>query len=177
MEPRCSRLREKSLHHQHGTAAIELGILIVPLLLMLFGVTEFGRAIYQYNTLAKSVRDASRYLSLLDAGDQDTDLNGTPDSYNNAKCLAVYGNIGCTGATLLPGLTKNMVKICDADTILDCPGVQHAGVLTGEGSVNLVTVKITGYEFHSLVNFSIGDLTIGAPDITFDPIFNTMRQS
>jgi len=152
---------------QRGVAAVEFAILIVPLLLMLFGVTEYGRAIYQYNTLSKSVRDATRYLTTVSPG------NG----HTEAKNIVVCGHINCGGiSALAPNLNQGMVKICDATTIADCPGVPHSAVPTGISSVNLVTVKIVDYEFKTLMNFSIGGVTIGAPNITFDSIYNTMRQ-
>ena len=48
---------------QQGAAAVELGFLLIPLVLLAFGVSEYGRAVYQYNTLVKASRDAARYLS------------------------------------------------------------------------------------------------------------------
>jgi Flp pilus assembly protein TadG len=156
--------RMLKLRFHRGVATIEFSLLIIPLLLMLFGVTEYGRAIYQYNTLVKSVRDATRYLSTLNAG------NGWPE----AKCLAVYGNTACSGSPLAPGLTTGMVSICDA-SVSSCQAT-HLSQETGTGTINLVTVTISGYQFHSLFNFPIGDVTAGAPDITYHPIHNTMRQ-
>lgn len=148
---------------QRGAAAVEFAILIVPLLLMLFGVTEYGRAIYQYNTLVKSVRDATRYLSAVAPG----------SGHAAARCLAVYGNSNCTGSPLAPGLTTGMVGICDAT---NCAAT-HNSQPTGSGTANLVTVTVNGYTFQTLLNFSMSGLTIGAPDITYDPIQNTMRQA
>lgn len=149
--------------HQRGVAAVEFGILIIPLTLMLFGLTEYGRAIYQYNTLVKATRDATRYLTTVAPG------NG----WAEARCLARYGNTACTGDALAPGLTADKVVICDAT---NCTGT-HALVQTGSGAVNLVTVTISGYKFESLINFPVAGLSIGAPDITFGGISNTMRQA
>ena len=42
---------------------------MIPLTVLAFGITEYGRAIFQYNTLVKSVRDASRYVSQHAPGD------------------------------------------------------------------------------------------------------------
>lgn len=154
---------------QRGAAAVEFAILIVPLLLMLFGVTEYGRAIYQYNTLVKSVRDASRYLSAVAPG------NG----HAVAKCLAIYGTTNCTGSPVVKDLAaqvqsgKARIVICDAG---NCPST-HNSQPTGSGTANLVTVTITGYTFQTPLNFTMSGLTIGAPDITYDPIQNTMRQA
>lgn len=149
--------------YQRGVAAVEFGLLIIPLTLMLFGLTEYGRAIYQYNTLAKATRDATRYLTTVAPG------NG----WTEASCLARHGNTTCSGDPLAPGLTADKVVICDAT---NCAGT-HALVPTGSVAVNLVTVTISGYEFKSLINFPVAGLSIGAPDITFDDISNTMRQA
>ena len=46
-----------------GTAAIELALLLPILLLLTLVTTEFGRAILEYNTVVKSVRNATRYLA------------------------------------------------------------------------------------------------------------------
>lgn len=148
---------------QRGVAAVEFGILVIPLLVMLLGLTEYGRAIYQYNTLAKAVRDATRLLTTVAPG------NG----WSEATCLAVHGNFDCSGNVLVPGLTTSMVSICDAS---NCQG-SHALVQTGLGAVNLVTVEIQGFQFQSLFNFELAGLTMGAPNITFGPIGNTMRQA
>ena len=150
---------------QKGAATIEFSFLIAPLLLMLFGVTEYGRAIYQYNTLVKSVRDATRYLSTVQAG----------SGYAVAQCLAVYGTSNCSGSPLAPGLTTDMVSICDA-SISSCQAT-HQSQTTGSGTVNLVTVTVSGYQFHSLINFPLGDVTVGAPNLTYNSIRNTMRQA
>lgn len=149
-------------YRQKGIAAIEFAILVPVMLLIVFGITEFGRAFYQYNTLAKSARDGVRYLSMRAPG----------GGHDIATCLAVYGNQTCTGQELVPGLSTSMVSICDA---LSCPGT-HSAVSTGSGVVNLVTLNITGFQFVSVANFQIGSLTIGAGDMTFGPISATMRQ-
>lgn len=149
--------------HQRGVAAVEFAILIIPLTLMLFGLSEYGRAIYQYNTLVKATRDATRYLTTVAPG----------DGWTQARCLARHGNPTCTGPLLAPDLTDDKVLICDAT---NCSAT-HALVSTGSGAVNLVTVIITGYQFQSVINFPLGGLSVGAPDITFGDISNTMRQA
>jgi Flp pilus assembly protein TadG len=149
--------------HQRGVAAVEFGFLIIPLTLMLFGLTEYGRAIYQYNTLVKATRDATRYLTTVAPG------NG----WGAASCLARYGNTTCSGPLLASDLTADMVEICDATNCTATHAVQD----TGQGSVNLVTVTISGYQFQSLINFPVGGLSVGAPNITFGNISNTMRQA
>jgi Flp pilus assembly protein TadG len=140
-----------------GVAAVELGITMIPLLALTFGVTEYGRAIYTYNAIGKSARDAARYLT--------APASGSLDPEADARNLVVYGNAQGTGAALAPGLTTGMVDICNATS---CPGT-HAGVATGSGVVNLVTVSITGYVYTSVVTY------VAPATLNFNTISVTMR--
>lgn len=49
--------------NQSGVAAVEFAIVIIPLLLIVAGIIEFGRTFWYYDTLVKSTRDAARLLS------------------------------------------------------------------------------------------------------------------
>lgn len=149
-----------SLRKQQGVALIEFGITLSVLIAIVFGVTEFGRAIYQYDTLAKAARDAARYLS--------TKAPGDTFALGEAICLTVHGKPTCTGDTLAPGLTAAMVNICDA---VSCPATHQA-----QGSapvINLVTLTIGGannpFIFNTVVPFIV-------PNIPFGMISVTMKQ-
>ncbi len=41
-----------------GVAAVEFALVLIPLIVLATGVAEFGRAIYQYETLTKATRNA-----------------------------------------------------------------------------------------------------------------------
>ena len=153
----ASRLdRQPPRRRSRGVAAVELALLITPMVLMMFGATEFGRAIYTYNTLDKTVRDAARHLSQHGPGDTAIQAE--------ARCLAVYGNTTCAGTALAPGLTVGAVNLCDAQS---CPG-SHAAQATGSGVVNLVSVTVVNYAYSSLVQFVM-------PSLNFNDISATMR--
>ncbi len=141
---------------RQGVAAVEFAILALPMVLMAFGATEYGRAIYTYNTLDKTVRDAARHLSQHGPGDATIQAQ--------ARCLAVYGNTDCTGTALAPGLTTAAVNLCDAQSCVDT----HAAQATGSGAVNLVSVSISNYRYTSVVEFVM-------PSLNFNNIAATMR--
>jgi Flp pilus assembly protein TadG len=147
----------RSRRFAQGAAAVELGLLLVPLLTLTFGVTEYGRAIYTYNALEKATRDAARHLT--------STVASNPNPKGEARNLVVYGNIAGTGAPLAPDLTTGMVTICDATA---CPGT-HASVPTGSGVVNLVTVSVTGYVYNSIVTY------VAPATLNFNNISTTMR--
>ena len=48
---------------QRGAAAVEFALVIIPLLMIVAGIIEFGRTFWYYDALAKSTRDAARYVS------------------------------------------------------------------------------------------------------------------
>lgn len=135
---------------QSGVAIIEFA-LVVPLLLMLSFITvEFGRAMHQYNTLAKSVRDAARYLSTVEPNTHMTE----------ARNLVMYGTTTAGSTPLVHGLTASHVPN---------PTWQTAGSLP---LINTVTVQVTGYTFQPMFTAPFG-LTF--PAMQFTPIRATMR--
>lgn len=160
-------------HRQRGAAIVEFAILLVPMLMLGFGMAEYGRAIYHYNTTVKSVRSAVRVLAQHNPSDASYGTWVT-----QAKCLAVYGNYTCTGSPLAPGLAVSNVKVCDRVSWSECSDAaqsQYNNVPTGLGTINLVEVRISGYQFAfiglPLINIPIGN------SVTFGPVEAVMRQT
>lgn len=147
--PRFSTARRVAMR---GAATVEFAFLLIPLLLLGFGGAEYGRALYQYNTLVKSVRDSARYLSQYNPADANYPLAA-------AKNLAVYGDTSNTGTPLAPGLNTAMVNITNATSTAN----------------PLLTVTITGYKFNFVIN-PANYFTSGVNIINFNDIHATMRQ-
>jgi Flp pilus assembly protein TadG len=135
---------------QEGVALVEFALILPFLLLLSITAAEFGRAIWQYNTLTKSARDAVRYLSIQTPGTKITE----------ARNLMVYGNTAGTGTPLALGLSTSHVPD---------PTWQTAGA---NPVINTVTVRIQGYTFNSMFTTVFG-LPFGS--ITFSNISATMR--
>lgn len=137
-------------NRQNGVALVEFALVLPLLLVLSFIVTEYSRALYQYNTITKSVRDAARYLSIQ-----------TPGTKNNeAKNLVVYGNLTGVGSPLAIGL--NLLQVPN-------PAWQLAGT---SPVINTVTVRVTGYTFRPLIASAFG-LNFG--NIAYADISATMR--
>jgi hypothetical protein len=135
---------------QRGVAVVELALVIPMLMLLMLIVTELGRAVMQYNTLAKSVRDGARYLTMQ--------LPGT--KLTEARNLVVYGNTAGTGSPLVPGLTTTHVPD---------PTWQMAGALP---EINTVTVRVSGFSFSPMMASAFG---VSFGPFTFADIVVTMR--
>jgi len=64
MKTIISNIKDKlNRANQRGAAAIEFALLLIPLMMIVTGIIEFGRAFWYYDALAKSTRDAARFLS------------------------------------------------------------------------------------------------------------------
>ncbi|PTB20240.1 pilus assembly protein TadG [Trinickia symbiotica] len=177
---RHARLRRRD--RARGAAMVEFAIFLVPLIMLAMGVAEFGRAIWQYEALTKSTRDAARYLS--------TYLPNDPAyPVASAKCLVVYGSTSCPSGQATPlvsGLTTSMVVICDAVNSAGCQDstdpAQFSNVPTYDttngasggtqsGSINLVEVKVEGFPYTQIEPF----FKLPTP-FNFNNILTVMRQ-
>lgn len=146
---------------QKGVAAIELAFVLPLMLILAFGITELGRALYQYNGLVKATRGAVRYLAQQDLANADLGL-----VHQKTQNIAVCGNENCSGLpSLVTGLSTSLVKVCDYATSTCEP--THKSVETGQGTVDMASVAIEGFAFKSIV-------TLVIPDMTFAPIKTTM---
>ena len=139
---------------QTGVALVEFALILPLLLILTFVTTEYSRALFQYNILTKSVRDAARYLSVYDSTDT--------LKHAIAKNLVVYGKPSVTesDSPLVIGLSTSLVPD---------PVWQEAGTAP---VINTVTIRITGYVFQPLFTSAFG-LNFG--NISYADISATMR--
>lgn len=107
------RAGQKQCGRQRGVATVEFAITLPLLMLVLLATAEVGRALFQYNTLTKALRDSARYVSGARPGTTGV-FNLTAEIRDAAQKLAVYGNAAGAGATLLPGLTPSDVTVVDS---------------------------------------------------------------
>lgn len=150
-------MKQPSRRTQQGVALVELALIIPMLLLLTFITTEFGRAMYEYNAVVKSTRDAVRYLSVQTPGTKITE----------ARNLVVYGNTAGTGSPLARGLSLANVP---AGT---CCTWQSAGAAP---IITTVTIRVTGYTFHSMFPSVFGVVFANASgNIAFSDITASMR--
>jgi hypothetical protein len=137
---------------QRGVAILEFALILPILIILLFMVTEFGRALMNYDAVTKSVRQAARYLSIQAPGTKLTE----------ARNLVVYGNTAGSGSPIVPGLSLTNVP----DPTWDATGSLP--------EINVVTVTVTGYIFTPLITTAFG-LDFGP--ITFNDISAKMRSA
>lgn len=95
---------------QRGAAMVEFAMVLPILIMLLFGITELGRALYQQSNLYKAVTSGARYMARTNATLDETNCSITDDwadDTDDAVNLIIYGNIAGTGTPLLPHLDSN----------------------------------------------------------------------
>ncbi len=135
---------------QRGVALLEFAFVLPLLLVLSLLCAELGRAVYRYNTTAKAVRNAVRYLSVHAPGTHVAE----------ARNLLLYGNVAGTGALLDPALAAANVP---------APTWQAAG---SAPLINTVTIRVTGYQFRPMIGNMFG---ARFTTVTFNDISATMR--
>jgi Flp pilus assembly protein TadG len=136
---------------ESGTASIET-IIVLPIALSLMaGGVEFGQIWSEYGTIAKSVRDSTRYLARLKY-DAICDWGLT-----NAKNMAVYGSINGT-TPVISNFSTNDVTLVTPDCGAAPAGgysvemrasVSYTGtMLSVIGLDNTFTITVTHEEPH-----------------------------
>ncbi|MFZ3186580.1 MAG: TadE/TadG family type IV pilus assembly protein [Pseudomonas sp.] len=96
---------------QRGVAMVEFAITLPLLLLMLLAIGEFGRMLYQYNSLLQASRDASRYAASAVWSSGGTEPG--EGLKTQIKNVAVYGVPSSQAGfpPVVPGLTPANVQV------------------------------------------------------------------
>jgi len=135
---------------QSGSTLVEFAIGATVFLTVMFGVIEFGRALWTHNALADAARRAARYAVNQPAsnppGVKTTGLNVGP-SVTAIRNVAVYGDPAGGSKPLVNELTPANLN------------VQYTDFGVGQGTV---AVTITNYQFQFVV--PIVGTTIQMPD-------------
>jgi len=122
---------------QNGVAAVEMAIILIPLLIIVAGLVEFGRTFWYYDALAKATRDGARLMSMADK-----DI--IADKKGDTEDLVVYA-AGIDGAKVSPTLTS-------ANVLVQCLNASYVsqGCTNGTAPIH-VRVSIVNF------NVDIGD--------------------
>jgi Flp pilus assembly protein TadG len=140
--------------HQQGVALVEFALILPLLLILTFTTTEFGRALYEYDSVTKSVRDAARYLT--------TQTPGSAAAQTAAQNLVIYGY------TAPPSGSPPLARGLSAATVTSTWGSAGSAPV-----INTVEVRVSNYQFQSIFTTVFG-LSFGT--VTFSDITAAMRK-
>lgn len=140
---------------QAGLAAIEFAFILPALLILGFVVIDFGRVLFQYDTLTKSTRDATRYLAAVvrpPAAAFATDANYQA-AVNNARNLALCGTIAACGSdALVSGLTPSNITV---DYPASVGNITYVRIFVSNYSTSYLTTALGGLGTKNLGTISV----------------------
>lgn len=129
-----------------GIAAVEFAIILPLLVLMLFGTIEIGRMLFDYQAASKSVRDATRYLTRIDASLLGLacpgSINGAAAAVIEAKNLAMRGTVDTTKPFLL-GYWTDPNSISVSVNCIDNSSAIYQGFFADVTEIPNITVNAT----------------------------------
>ncbi len=137
---------QDTMNDQRGQALVEMAFTLLVFLFLTFGITEFARALYTYNTIVHYTRAAARWAVVhpYDAG-----------NVAKAQNIVLYGDPDISsGNPLLNGLTRVMIEVPAPVTIEEEPS-SHIPLS------QKISVIVRNYQFRFLVPI--------APNITIPP--------
>jgi len=144
------RFNRLNLGGERGQSLVEMALVSLLFLFLLFGILEFGRALWTYNTIVNGTRAGARWGVVNLAND------GDATNKDRVRNIVIYGYPDiASGAKLVPGLTPAMITVSVVPLDTD----------SGGSAINQkVSVSVSGYQFRFLIPL--------APSLTI-PAFET----
>ena len=137
---------------QRGQTLVEFALVVMMFLVVMFGLIEFARALWTWNTIVQATRAGARFAVVE-----------TPNPSNDdaIKNYVVYLNSAGTGDPVLPGLTTSNVTVSFRKIVLGT-GAYDTAPLPSKFQADVVQVSITGYNFNFVVPIFGTSITLPA---------------
>lgn len=142
-----------------GAAMVEFAIVAWVFFLLLFGVIEFARLLFTFNTLTEMARRGARVAAVC------------PPNHPSIRRVAIYGNplAGTTG-TILPNLTTANIQVRYLDAsdtplinltypIPATPSTTYKNEWDALNAGGSVEVSIVGYSHQLIIPINLGPIT------------------
>lgn len=133
------------LCRQRGVTTVEFAVVSTVLFMVLFGVIEFGRALFVANALVEATRRGARVAAVCPVGDP------------RPAQVAIFAN-GAGVSSIAPNLTTANVVV----SYLDQSGNPLANPTASYAAIRYVRVRINNYTQQLLIPFVSPQLTMPA---------------
>lgn len=130
--------QSKRFESERGATLVEFAIAATVFLTVMFGIIEFGRALWTHNALADAARRGARYA-----------VTHSADDIAKVKNVVVYGDEDGGDTPVVPNLDPSKVTVTYSEFALN------------KGTVS---VSVTGYQFQFVI--PIVGTTITMPNYT-----------
>jgi Flp pilus assembly protein TadG len=134
------KLKNRTENSEQGQALLEFAAVTLLLFTLVFGIIEFGRALWTWNTIAQATRAGARYAAVEIPTSDDAQI----------KKVVVYNdpNASSSSTPVVPGLTEANVSV----RYLKFGSSAAAGDVNTKRVADLIEVSVVGYQFTFLVS-------------------------
>lgn len=152
----------RCVNTERGSTLFEMAITVILFLVMLFGIVDFGRALYTYHFLSNAAREASRWASVngstcgpggssTSCPSCDASCNGTAPMNNGPASEADVLNY--VKSITPPGIDVTQVNVTTCGTAggTECPGSVPAQCATTVNAPGCTVQVQVSYNFPFLV--------------------------
>jgi Flp pilus assembly protein TadG len=118
------------LIRQQGQTLVEFAFVTLIFLIILFGLTEFSRALWTWNALVHATREGARYAVVTTS--TDTEIIK----------YVVYHDPAGSGTPVVPGLAESNVTV---------QYLKNDGSVSSKSTADMIQVGVSGFTFDFLV--------------------------
>ena len=140
-KPRSTR-RQFRLVPQQGQTLVEFAFVTLIFLIILFGITEFSRALWTWNALVHATREGARYAVVEPSS-----------TVTTIQKYVVYHDPAGSSTPVVPGLSESNVEV---------KYFRNDGVEVPKATADVIRVGINNYTFDFLVPLYGPGLTLPA---------------
>lgn len=168
-------MNDKTIHKERGSVMVEFAGALILLVMMVFGITEIGRAIYQLNTLTKSVEAGARYMSRavdiitfdssgMSSSEQCESSTNWDTAAQRATNIILYGTETAGETTRLPNMEVTSISV---ESHVD-PVITHGGACVIKVNAKAKFVSIFGDDMQFLSFYGEASENSGGLTLTAD---------
>ncbi len=145
--------------NQSGVASVELALVMPFIFLIMIGGIELARTVYQYNTLVKNLRDATKYVaSAVRPINYNTDGSTDPEVAKYKTVIAEASNLAMCGTT------TTCATASVADLSLSNIEISYPAAVNG---ITLVNMTISGFSLGFVSDLFGDNYSLALDDITY----------
>lgn len=127
-----SRIRR--FRRDDGAAAVEFALVLPLLLILVFGIIDFGRLMYTANTLTSAVREGARFASVQEV----LDFSAVQDHMQPYMSVGLGGTpLDASAITMTDGVDVSGVHNVTIGAVYDFNAITPFANLVGMGSITL----------------------------------------
>src|SRR5262245_24449259 len=138
-EAKTMKSKKRIEKSEKGQTLLEFALVTLIFFILLFGIIEFGRALWTWNTIVQATRAGARYAVAETPTSSDIEIKKVVASNDP--------NATSSSTPVVPGLTETNVSV----RYLSYDGGTVATDVNSKRVADLIEVSVTGYQFSFLV--------------------------